>query len=117
MILGDGFFLLVLHEFLKEPLLLSMKYWLFNDGMGYNKPYNKGQYNPLYNLSNQGPFLHCSNGTLCCWELRIVTCTNQSTCERAVSVSSPLILQSFWNILVQYRSGLDTSLRFSILVL
>ena len=25
--------------------------------MGYNKPYNKGQYNTLYNLNNQGFFL------------------------------------------------------------
>ena len=31
--------------------------------VGYNKPYNKGEYNPIYNLNNQA-FFHCSIGVV-----------------------------------------------------
>ena len=48
------------------PFLLSMKYWLFNTDseipiMRYDdKPYNKGEFKPLYDLNNRG-FFHCSS--------------------------------------------------------
>ena len=30
--------------------------------MGYNEPYHNGEYNPQYDLKNQGPFFPCSVG-------------------------------------------------------
>ena len=51
----------VSHE--KNPALLSIESWLFNDGiliMVYYNPYITGKYNPLCNPTNQG-FFHCSS--------------------------------------------------------
>ena len=45
-----------------KKLLLSIESWLFNkdpyNGL-WNNPHITGQYNLLYTLANQGPFVHC----------------------------------------------------------